>query len=74
LAWFGDRARRRRCIVVVENVERQLENGLPPLRAAQAAMAEVTGPIIATTAVLMAVFVPVAFIPGVTGGFTTSSP
>src|SRR6266436_5936641 len=54
-------------IVVVENVERQLENGLPPLKAAQAAMAEVTGPIIATTAVLMAVFVPVAFIPGVTG-------
>src|ERR1700735_5005657 len=54
-------------IVVVENVERQLENGLAPLRAAQAAMAEVTGPIIATTAVLMAVFVPVAFIPGVTG-------
>src|ERR1700727_593318 len=54
-------------IVVVENVERQLENGLPPLRAAQAAMSEVTGPIIATTAGLMAVFVPVAFIPGVTG-------
>ena len=54
-------------IVVVENVERQLENGLPPLKAARAAMAEVTGPIIATTAVLMAVFVPVAFIPGVTG-------
>ncbi|TIR45875.1 MAG: efflux RND transporter permease subunit, partial [Mesorhizobium sp.] len=43
-------------IVVVENVERQLE-----------AMAEVTGPIIATTAVLMAVFIPVAFIPGVSG-------
>src|SRR5262245_26946064 len=54
-------------IVVVENVERQLENGLPPLRAAKAAMTEVTGPIIATTAVLMAVFVPVAFIPGVSG-------
>src|SRR6266478_3114077 len=54
-------------IVVVENVERQLVSGLPPLKAAQAAMAEVTGPIIATTAVLMAVFVPVAFIPGVTG-------
>jgi hydrophobe/amphiphile efflux-1 (HAE1) family protein len=54
-------------IVVVENVERQLENGLSPLRAAKAAMAEVTGPIIATTAVLMAVFVPVAFIPGVAG-------
>ena len=54
-------------IVVVENVERQLEAGLPPLAAAKKAMAEVTGPIIATTAVLMAVFVPVAFIPGVAG-------
>jgi hydrophobe/amphiphile efflux-1 (HAE1) family protein len=54
-------------IVVVENVERQLENGLPPLEAAKTAMKEVTGPIIATTAVLMAVFVPVAFLPGVTG-------
>jgi hydrophobe/amphiphile efflux-1 (HAE1) family protein len=54
-------------IVVVENVERQLEAGLRPLEAARAAMKEVTGPIIATTAVLMAVFVPVAFIPGVAG-------
>jgi hydrophobe/amphiphile efflux-1 (HAE1) family protein len=54
-------------IVVVENVERQLEAGLRPLEAARAAMREVTGPIIATTAVLMAVFVPVAFIPGVAG-------
>src|SRR6202012_1390578 len=54
-------------IVVVENVERQLEAGLPPLQAAQKAMSEVTGPIIATTAVLMAVFIPVAFIPGVAG-------
>jgi hydrophobe/amphiphile efflux-1 (HAE1) family protein len=54
-------------IVVVENVERQLENGLEPLAAAKAAMREVTGPIIATTAVLAAVFVPVAFLPGVTG-------
>ncbi|RWE70599.1 multidrug efflux RND transporter permease subunit [Mesorhizobium sp.] len=54
-------------IVVVENVERQLEVGLKPLAATRAAMAEVTGPIIATTAVLMAVFVPVAFIPGVSG-------
>ena len=54
-------------IVVVENVERQLENGLAPLEAAKTAMREVTGPIIATTAVLMAVFVPVAFLPGVTG-------
>ncbi|MDQ0395624.1 efflux RND transporter permease subunit [Labrys monachus] len=54
-------------IVVVENVERQLEDGHPPLEAARLAMKEVTGPIIATTAVLMAVFVPVAFIPGVAG-------
>jgi hydrophobe/amphiphile efflux-1 (HAE1) family protein len=54
-------------IVVVENVERQLEAGLRPLEAARKAMSEVTGPIIATTAVLMAVFIPVAFIPGVAG-------
>jgi HAE1 family hydrophobic/amphiphilic exporter-1 len=54
-------------IVVVENVERQLEAGLAPMAATRAAMKEVTGPIIATTAVLMAVFVPVAFIPGVSG-------
>src|SRR5271163_4689942 len=54
-------------IVVVENVERQLESGLAPLAAARKAMTEVTGPIIATTAVLMAVFIPVAFIPGVAG-------
>jgi len=54
-------------IVVVENVERQLEAGMKPLEATRKAMSEVTGPIIATTAVLMAVFIPVAFIPGVTG-------
>jgi hydrophobe/amphiphile efflux-1 (HAE1) family protein len=54
-------------IVVVENVERQLERGLSPVQAAATAMKEVVGPIIATTAVLMAVFVPVAFLPGVTG-------
>ena len=54
-------------IVVVENVERQLEAGLQPLAGGAQAMKEVTGPIIATTAVLMAVFVPVAFIPGVAG-------
>ncbi|WP_312363757.1 multidrug efflux RND transporter permease subunit [Ensifer sp.] len=54
-------------IVVVENVERQLEAGLPPLEATKKAMQEVTGPIIATTAVLLAVFIPVAFIPGVAG-------
>jgi len=54
-------------IVVVENVKRQIDNGKSPLDAARFAMTEVTGPIIATTAVLMAVFVPVAFLPGVTG-------
>ena len=54
-------------IVVVENVERQLEEGMEPMPAALKAMSEVTGPIIATTAVLMAVFIPVAFIPGVSG-------
>ena len=54
-------------IVVVENVERKLEAGLAPLTAARQAMSEVTGPIIATTGVLMAVFIPVAFIPGVSG-------
>jgi len=54
-------------IVVVENVERQLEAGLAPMAATRKAMSEVTGPIVATTAVLMAVFVPVAFIPGVAG-------
>ncbi|MDB5367586.1 MAG: bepE [Rhodospirillales bacterium] len=54
-------------IVVVENVQRQLEMGKKPMQAAKDAMAEVTAPIIATTAVLMAVFVPVAFIPGISG-------
>lgn len=54
-------------IVVVENVERQLEHGLVPLEAVKVAMGEVTGPIIATSAVLGAVFVPVGFLPGVTG-------
>ena len=54
-------------IVVVENVERQLESGLAPMAAAKAAMKEVTGPIVATSAVLAAVFVPIAFLPGITG-------
>lgn len=55
-------------IVVVENVERIMaEEGLPPKEAAIKAMGEITGPIIAITLVLMSVFVPVAFIPGVSG-------
>src|SRR5258708_4018943 len=53
-------------IVVVENVERQLEAGLRPLDAARKAMPEVIGPIIATTAVLMAGLPPGAILPGVT--------
>ena len=55
-------------IVVVENVQRQLQEGEKDLRkAARKALAEVRGPIIATTISLMAVFVPVAFLPGMTG-------
>ncbi|WP_163026892.1 efflux RND transporter permease subunit, partial [Pseudomonas viridiflava] len=56
-------------IVVVENVERNIELGLEPVAATHKAMAEVTGPIIATALVLCAVFVPAAFISGLTGQF-----
>jgi gold/copper resistance efflux pump len=56
-------------IVVVENVERHLARGLRRHEAALAAMREVTGPIIATTLVLVAVFVPTAFMSGLTGQF-----
>jgi multidrug efflux pump len=56
-------------IVVVENVERWLEQGLPPREAARKAMGEVTGPVIAVALVLCAVFVPCAFLGGVTGQF-----
>ena len=56
-------------IVVVENVERNIEKGLTPLDAAYQAMREVTGPIIAIALVLIAVFVPLAFISGLTGQF-----
>ncbi|MEQ9546201.1 MAG: multidrug efflux RND transporter permease subunit [Marinobacter sp.] len=55
-------------IVVIENVERILqEEKLPIHEAVTKAMAEVTGPVIATTLVLLAVFVPVGFMPGITG-------
>jgi HAE1 family hydrophobic/amphiphilic exporter-1 len=54
-------------IIVVENVEKYLERGYQPLEATEAAMAEITTPIITITLVLAAVFVPVAFIPGLTG-------
>jgi multidrug efflux pump len=56
-------------IVVVENVERHIANGQSPLQATKSAMSEVSRPIIAITLVLSAVFVPVAFVPGLTGEF-----
>jgi hydrophobic/amphiphilic exporter-1 (mainly G- bacteria), HAE1 family len=55
-------------IVVIENIERHLQEGEPdPTKAASDAMKEVTGAVIATSLVLVAVFVPVAFFPGTTG-------
>ncbi|MDB6115290.1 MAG: transporter, hydrophobe/amphiphile efflux family, partial [Lacunisphaera sp.] len=56
-------------IVVVENVERNIALGLSPLDATKQAMREVTGPIVATALVLSAVFIPTAFITGLTGQF-----
>ena len=56
-------------IVVVENVERHIEDGATPLQAAHLAMKEVSGPIVAIALVLCAVFVPMAFLSGVTGQF-----
>jgi HAE1 family hydrophobic/amphiphilic exporter-1 len=54
-------------IVVVEATVTHMERGLPPKAAAVRAMSEVSGPVIATTLVLLAVFVPAAFLPGITG-------
>jgi HAE1 family hydrophobic/amphiphilic exporter-1 len=55
-------------IVVIENIERHIQEGEHnPVKAASAAMKEVTGAVIATSLVLVAVFVPVAFFPGTTG-------
>ncbi len=56
-------------IVVVENVERHIENGKTPREAAHQAMSEVSGPIVAITLVLSSVFIPLAFLGGVTGQF-----
>ena len=56
-------------IVVVENVERHIEHGEAPVQAAKRAMDEVTGPIIAITSVLAAVFIPTAFLSGLQGEF-----
>ena len=54
-------------IVVVENTQRHIADGLDPPEATRLAMKEVAAPVIATTLVLLAVFVPVAMIPGITG-------
>jgi multidrug efflux pump len=56
-------------IVVVENVERHIAGGRTPREAAHRAMSEVSGPIVAITLVLSSVFVPLAFLGGVTGEF-----
>ncbi len=56
-------------IVVVENVERHIELGQSPREATRQAMREVTGPIVATALVLCAVFIPTAFVSGLTGQF-----
>src|SRR6204780_3408370 len=57
-------------IVVVENIERKIEDGMNPKEAAHAAMDEVTRPIISIMLVLCSVFVPVAFVSGLTGAFS----
>ena len=54
-------------IVVVEAVERHLQEGIEPKEATLRAMKEITGPVIGVALVLAAVFVPTAFIPGITG-------
>ncbi|MGH9507085.1 MAG: efflux RND transporter permease subunit [Terriglobales bacterium] len=54
-------------IVVVEVVERHIEDGLAPRAAAEKAMAEIGGPVVGIALVLSAVFIPTAFIPGITG-------
>jgi multidrug efflux pump len=56
-------------IVVVENIERWMAKGLSPREATLHAMAEITGPVIAITMVLSSVFIPTAFIPGISGQF-----
>ncbi|MHB1422385.1 MAG: efflux RND transporter permease subunit [Gemmataceae bacterium] len=56
-------------IVVVENIERWMAKGLPPREATIKAMEEITGPVIAITLVLCAVFVPTAFLAGISGQF-----
>lgn len=54
-------------IVVLENVQRHIQEGVDPKEATEITMQEITGAVVATSLVLMAVFVPVCFMPGVTG-------
>lgn len=54
-------------IVVLENTQRHIQAGIKPKEATEITMQEVTGAVVATSLVLMAVFVPVCFIPGITG-------
>ena len=54
-------------VIVVENTQRHMASGLSPKDATLTAMSEIGGAIIATTLVLLAVFVPLAFVPGLTG-------
>ncbi len=54
-------------IIVVENTQRHMADGLSPKDATRKAMSEISGAIVATTLVLLAVFVPLAFVPGLTG-------
>ncbi len=54
-------------IIVVENTQRHMADGLSPVDATRKAMSEISGAVIATTLVLLAVFVPLGFVPGLTG-------
>ena len=54
-------------IVVIENVEQHMERGLDPVKATEVAMEEVQGPVVAIAFVLSAVFIPIAFLGGMTG-------
>jgi multidrug efflux pump len=56
-------------IVVIENIERWMAKGLEPREATLKAMAEITGPVIAITLVLSSVFIPTAFLTGISGQF-----
>lgn len=58
-------------IIVVENVHRHIEGGMPPLQAALTGAYELAGPIVAITVVLIAVYVPIGFMGGLTGALFT---